>query len=275
MINEINEPLNDSEYVNIKPTKLKPRRKVIKRKLENNNVLDIKTKIKKEIVSDDDEMNEPFGNLSKPKSNVRRKMRREQIKFSDIVPKKEKKTLTLDEMDDRYVPKIDTELISRNANSAKIVKKLKSGQEKQEQRRKHVSDTRKLNRNTNVDNLRENNGKNQTEMVTFSPEDFDDDSKYNIPGVKRSRISLPLTSIERSIRKIKARKYKSDVKKGEGIERKFIPYSENIVYEYYDDPNELCDRLRLLVSSKSAGNTNHVQEINSIVEELRERDIIV
>lgn len=61
---------------------------------------------------------------------------------------------------------------------------------------------------------------------------------------------------------------------GEGVEKKFIPYTENIVYEYYDDVNEIVDRLMLLVSSKGAGNTNHDQEINSIIEELRERGVI-
>lgn len=52
----------------------------------------------------------------------------------------------------------------------------------------------------------------------------------------------------------------------------FIPYNvkNNVIYEYFDDPNELCDRLRLLVSSRMAGNTNHMQEINSIIEELHE-----
>lgn len=52
----------------------------------------------------------------------------------------------------------------------------------------------------------------------------------------------------------------------------FIPYNvkNRVVYEYFDDPNELCERLRLLISSRMAGNSNHMQEINSIVEELRE-----
>lgn len=68
-------------------------------------------------------------------------------------------------------------------------------------------------------------------------------------------------------------------KKGSGMKNdkellnfNFIPYNVNnkIVYEYFDNPNELCDRLRLLVSSKLAGNSNHMQEISSIVEELRE-----
>lgn len=58
-------------------------------------------------------------------------------------------------------------------------------------------------------------------------------------------------------------------------EKSFIPYNSNIVYEYYDDPNELCDRMRLLASSQTAGNTNHNQEINSILEELHERGIIL
>lgn len=64
-------------------------------------------------------------------------------------------------------------------------------------------------------------------------------------------------------------------KSGGNIETNFIPYNENISYEYYDDPNELCDRLRLLIASRAAGNTNHAQEINSIIDELRESRFIV
>lgn len=57
----------------------------------------------------------------------------------------------------------------------------------------------------------------------------------------------------------------------------FIPYDakNRIVYEYFDDPNELCERLRLLISSRMAGNSNHMQEISSIIEELRELKCIV
>lgn len=63
-------------------------------------------------------------------------------------------------------------------------------------------------------------------------------------------------------------------KHGRSLETEFIPYNDNIVYEYYDNPNELCDRLRLLIASKHAENSNHAQEINSIIEELRENNII-
>lgn len=45
-------------------------------------------------------------------------------------------------------------------------------------------------------------------------------------------------------------------------------------YTYWDDPNELVNRLRLLISSKSAGHTGHENEIISIIEELREAKII-
>lgn len=56
------------------------------------------------------------------------------------------------------------------------------------------------------------------------------------------------------------------------LDYNFIPYNvkNRVIYEYFDDPNELCERLRLLISSRMAGNSNHMQEINSIVEELRE-----
>lgn len=47
-----------------------------------------------------------------------------------------------------------------------------------------------------------------------------------------------------------------------------------IDYVHWDDPNELVDRLRLLVSSQTAGHTGHTNEIVSIIEELRESKII-
>lgn len=45
-------------------------------------------------------------------------------------------------------------------------------------------------------------------------------------------------------------------------------------YSYWDDPNELCDRLRHLLASQDAGHTGHANEIASIIEELREAGII-
>jgi len=48
----------------------------------------------------------------------------------------------------------------------------------------------------------------------------------------------------------------------------------SVRYEYWDDPNELVERLRLLVASTEAGNTGLNNEIISIKEELREAGII-
>lgn len=42
---------------------------------------------------------------------------------------------------------------------------------------------------------------------------------------------------------------------------------------YWDDPNELVDRLQLLMASHSAGNMSHTNEIMSIMAELREAAI--
>ncbi|KAF4529737.1 hypothetical protein B566_EDAN017889 [Ephemera danica] len=42
------------------------------------------------------------------------------------------------------------------------------------------------------------------------------------------------------------------------------------LFEYYNDPNELVDRLKLIVASAAAGNNAHQNEIHSILEELRE-----
>lgn len=113
--------------------------------------------------------------------------------------------------------------------------------------------------------------------VIISLDDYNDKGEYVGLAKKRRKIEI---SEKKLVEKKKERKNQWRSKKrhikydGKGLEKTFIPYTENIVYEYYDDPNELVDRLMLLVSSKTAGNTNHDQEINSIVEELRERNII-
>lgn len=67
-----------------------------------------------------------------------------------------------------------------------------------------------------------------------------------------------------------------DIQK-QSLEKEFIPYKNdnNIVYEYYNDYNKLCERLQLLLSSKMAGNSNHDQEVNAIIDELRTNEIII
>lgn len=51
-------------------------------------------------------------------------------------------------------------------------------------------------------------------------------------------------------------------------------YRKNTDFVYWDDPNELVERLKLLIASRDAGNNNHDNEIISIIEELGEAKII-
>lgn len=90
---------------------------------------------------------------------------------------------------------------------------------------------------------------------------------------KRRLYRKKVAKVSNKNRKTRDRRSKT-VGSGRFQAKSFIPYNSNIVYEYYDDPNELCDRMRLLMASQAAGNSNHNQEINSIIEELHERNII-
>lgn len=53
---------------------------------------------------------------------------------------------------------------------------------------------------------------------------------------------------------------------------KSLTESKDIVY--WDNANELCERLRLLVVSAETGNNSHTNEIINIIEELREAKVI-
>lgn len=79
------------------------------------------------------------------------------------------------------------------------------------------------------------------------------------------------------------RKRKSSTKKSGGgimkmkkpqMDYKIVTNNTKVNYTYWDDPNELIDRLRLLLASTSAGHTGHNNEIISIIEELHEAKII-
>lgn len=68
---------------------------------------------------------------------------------------------------------------------------------------------------------------------------------------------------------------KKSNKSGKGLLPRYM-LSRNVPIDYvhWDDPNELVDRLRLLVAEREAGHTGHENEIHSIIEELREARII-
>ncbi|KAE9522924.1 hypothetical protein AGLY_016683 [Aphis glycines] len=97
------------------------------------------------------------------------------------------------------------------------------------------------------------------------------------------QISAHLTTGGLKIRNTTCKKYKNIISKlfptsggggggggGGGLSMKL--QKNNLVY--WDNPNELVNRLRLLLASKSAGNTGVSNEIISIFEELREVGLI-
>lgn len=54
------------------------------------------------------------------------------------------------------------------------------------------------------------------------------------------------------------------------IVKPMLEEKQGTSYKYWNDPNELVDRLRLLIASQEAGHSGHNNEIISIVEELKE-----
>ena len=85
--------------------------------------------------------------------------------------------------------------------------------------------------------------------------------------------SAHLTADEKKIRK-GGKKYYDIIqnlfRSGRGLSMKLQKH--NLVY--WNDPNELVDRLKLLLASKAAGNTGVSNEILTIFEELREAGLI-
>lgn len=66
-------------------------------------------------------------------------------------------------------------------------------------------------------------------------------------------------------------KLKNVVGKGLPVVKK---WRKNVDLVYWDNPNELVERLKLLIASRDAGNTGLDNEIISIIEELRESKVI-
>lgn len=66
---------------------------------------------------------------------------------------------------------------------------------------------------------------------------------------------------------------KINLPKGKGL-LMLKKLNKDVDYIYWDDPNELVERLKLLMASQNAGNTGVDNEIISIIEELREGKFI-
>ena len=102
---------------------------------------------------------------------------------------------------------------------------------------------------------------------------------------KYAEIIVPLFNIRKSKRKsiptFKVQQYNKSLKKtknvlGQGIfpDYKVANPESMIDYVYWDDPNELIDRLRILMAEQTAGNYGHTNEIVTIISELREAGYI-
>ena len=86
----------------------------------------------------------------------------------------------------------------------------------------------------------------------------------------RTDFSSAITEIDSDLIQFTSPPFKS--KTGQGLYKNTLPQTQHV---YYDDPNELVARLQLLTSSQNAGNSSVNNEIIAILEELRERKLIL
>lgn len=134
--------IRDLTFHDFKPIKIERKRNPIaKRKSHGYEaVSDIEKKIKKENVSDVDEIDvekDTFDHLTERKS-VKRKMKRNQIKYRNNLPMNEKRAMTFDEMNDVLLQAKKPINLPKNADSAKFIKKQKVVQKKTRKKTKSV-----------------------------------------------------------------------------------------------------------------------------------------
>lgn len=117
-----------------------------------------------------------------------------------------------------------------------------------------------------------------TKSTTYSPEDLEVYREIlQLTGVHENTQGRNSTKYRTVIKPIiidgGSKKKKMSVGDGIDFQHKAV---NNLMpqYIYYDDPNELIERLRLLMGSLASGNTAHSNEIASIISELRQREII-
>ncbi|XP_044595853.1 uncharacterized protein LOC123272898 [Cotesia glomerata] len=119
-------------------------------------------------------------------------------------------------------------------------------------------------------------------LFTKTPKDTlvtqDDKTKY-LETIQRTNTHRKSYDSSKSIYIDSTNKYKKYIadfveKLGRGLPKFMITTKTPMDYVYWDDPNELVDRLRLLMASQAAGNPSHTNEIMSIIEELREAGVI-
>lgn len=93
---------------------------------------------------------------------------------------------------------------------------------------------------------------------------MDRTSAHKIGYSPREKIAYDRTQKSKLIQKIF---------EGSGLFKTYRPNS-SVDFKYYDDPNELVDRLRLIWASRESGSSAHDNEIIEILSELRELGLI-
>lgn len=98
--------------------------------------------------------------------------------------------------------------------------------------------------------------------------------KRTLSESSSSSSTLPKKST--TIKRTQSTRGQSSTKKsGAGLDNILMQVSSNPVdYVYWDDPNDLVERLRVLIAETQAGHTGHHNEIYFIIEELREASIV-
>lgn len=104
-----------------------------------------------------------------------------------------------------------------------------------------------------------------------------DPATYTDNDLKKYKHILQQTNVHGH--KSKRYKYKNIIqplfKQGSGLQLDYkVNNSSRPEYTYWDDPNELVERLQLLIGSTEAGHNGHGNEIISIIEELKEAKLI-
>lgn len=129
-------------------------------------------------------------------------------------------------------------------------------------------------------------------LMLRSKEDAIDDEEYQIYGeiLKKTNAAYKNYDVRQGLNKNRWKKFNEIIepllssstvmtrsKTGLGfphMSSQKLYNSRGVDYVYWNKPKELVDRLRLLYSSKMAGNTGVDNEILSLVEEMREEGII-
>lgn len=110
------------------------------------------------------------------------------------------------------------------------------------------------------------------ELLTSKVPKFFNDDDLNLYKQILKQTGVHLSLKTGRVKSRKTHKYSKIIK--DLFKKNSLPGKSGASYKYWDNADELVDRLRLLIASSGAGNKGHRNEIIEIIEELREANII-